>query len=74
MGGYVCLICIDSKLVEAQGRVSVLTTALKEILVYAGHYAKLLNMHDGGERKVSVYEGIDAWLETLVKTGVLDQA
>ena len=74
LGGYVCLTCIDSALIASQERERVLTKALKELLVYAGHYAKLLNMHDGGERKVSVYEGIDAWLETLVKTGVLDQA
>lgn len=37
--------------------------ALKEALRLMSHYAKLLNMHDGGKRKVPITA--DKWIERI---------
>lgn len=44
-----------------------LKKALEESLKLQAHYAKLLNMHDGGERLI--FETVDAWMERLYGKG-----
>jgi hypothetical protein len=43
--------------------------ALKESLKLQIHYAELLNMHDGGRRRI--FNTIDDWLDRLVETGII---
>jgi hypothetical protein len=45
--------------------------ALDEALRLLQHYGGLLNMHDGGERRVDVFSSIDAWTARLTETGTL---
>jgi len=46
-----------------------LRIALDESVKLQAHYAKLLNMHDGGERMV--FPTADLWLARLKETGTL---
>lgn len=46
-----------------------LRTALEESVKLQSHYAKLLNMHDGG-RRIS-FKDADAWIARLRETGTL---
>lgn len=48
-----------------------LTVALRESLKLQSHYAKLLNMHDGGKR--IGFETVDEWIERLKTTGTLPE-
>jgi len=43
--------------------------ALTESLKLQAHYAELLNMHDGGKRKI--FNDVDSWLSRLVETGII---
>jgi hypothetical protein len=49
-----------------------LRIALDESLKLQAHYAKLLNIHDGGKRVV--FEKADAWVSRLRETGKLKPA
>ncbi len=49
---------------------AVLRKALKQSLELQAHYAKLLNMHDGGQRLI--FESVDAWLKRLRQLGVFN--
>jgi hypothetical protein len=49
--------------------VRVLMTALQESVKLQGHYAKLLNMHDGGER--IVFTKATEWIARLAATGTI---
>jgi hypothetical protein len=40
-----------------------LWTALRELVTLQAHYAKLLNMHDGGERHA--FASAEEWIERL---------
>ena len=46
-----------------------LHVALNELVQLSSHYAELLNMHDGGERRP--FENADAWIIRLYETGTL---
>jgi len=43
--------------------------ALNESLKLQAHYAELLNMHDGGQRRL--FKTIDDWLSRLIETGTI---
>ena len=46
-----------------------LRLALEASIKLQSHYAKLLNMHDGGQRQP--FENADAWIARLRETGKL---
>lgn len=46
-----------------------LLTALTESLRLQAHYAQLLNMHDGGQRRE--FHTVDEWMARLVETGTI---
>jgi hypothetical protein len=46
-----------------------LWAALEESVKLQSHYAQLLNMHDGGERKG--FADAHAWVDRLIDTGTL---
>lgn len=46
-----------------------LQTALRESVKLQSHYAGLLNIHDGGERRQ--FNDADAWIKRLRETGTL---
>jgi hypothetical protein len=48
---------------ELRVRVAQLEAALKESVELQGHYAELLNMHDGGQRLA--FANGEAWLDRL---------
>lgn len=55
---------------EAERRwVQVLMTALRESVNLQGHYAELLNMHDGGERLV--FTSPTEFIARLAATGAI---
>lgn len=47
-----------------------LRVALEESVKLQSHYATLLNMHDGGERRP--FDSVEAWLARLVETGTIE--
>ena len=60
--GY-CPICLRGRLVRAEGELQKLQEALEESVKLQSHYAKLLNMHDGGKR--IGFANAQAWLDRL---------
>lgn len=50
-------------------RIEMLDIALSESLKLQSHYAKLLNMHDGGER--IGFKTIEEWINRLKKVGTI---
>lgn len=54
---------------ELRDRNAQLYAALHESVKLQSHYAGLLNMHDGGERRK--FESADAWIARLVECGTL---
>jgi hypothetical protein len=55
---------------EAERRwVKVLMIALQESVKLQGHYAELLNMHDGGKRRV--FASPTEWIARLAATGTV---
>ena len=48
-----------------QMRLELLTEALRESLKLQSHYARLLNMYDGGERME--FPTVQAWLDRLAE-------
>ena len=45
--------------------------ALREALKLQKHYAELLNMHDGGQRRSEVFATPETWIARLRETGEL---
>lgn len=45
--------------------------ALREALKLQKHYAELLNMHDGGQRRSEVFASPETWIARLRETGDL---
>ena len=45
--------------------------ALREALKLQKHYAELLNMHDGGQRRSEVFATPETWIARLRDTGEL---
>jgi hypothetical protein len=43
--------------------------AFKELIKLSGHYAELLNMYDGGNRRS--FNSPDEWIARLVETGTM---
>jgi len=55
---------------EAETRwIRILMTALEESVKLQSHYAELLNMHDGGERRT--FPHATDWLERLLVTEII---
>jgi hypothetical protein len=48
--------------------------ALRESLKLQRHYAELLNMNDGGQRRLDVFASPEAWIARLRETGDLPSA
>jgi hypothetical protein len=48
-----------------------LYNALRESLKLQRHYAELLNMNDGGQRRLDVFASPEAWIARLRETGDL---
>jgi hypothetical protein len=48
--------------------------ALREALKLQKHYAELLNMHDGGQRRSEVFATPETWIARLRETGDLPNA
>jgi hypothetical protein len=44
---------------------------LRESLKLQRHYAELLNMNDGGQRRLDVFASPEAWIARLRETGDL---
>lgn len=55
-------------LLESREAIRELYTALEESTRLQSHYAKLLNMYDGGER---MQFGANGWIDRLKETGTL---
>ncbi|HEV2464254.1 MAG TPA: hypothetical protein VGT04_10635 [Acidobacteriaceae bacterium] len=54
---------------EAKEEIRDLWAALEESVKLQSHYAELLNMHDGGERKG--FANAQAWMDRLIDIGKL---
>jgi hypothetical protein len=55
---------------ECHGReLENLRIALDESIILQAHYAQLLNMHDGGQRKI--FHTAKDWFERLKETGTI---
>ena len=53
------------------GKVEELTIALEESLKLQSHYAHLLNIYDGGERRS--FASIEAWIARLKQSGKIKE-
>ena len=59
----------DGQIIAAQAaKIRMLEAALAASVKLQTHYAELLNMHDGGKRKI--FRSADEWIERLARLGM----
>lgn len=65
----ICHNCAHERIATLEAQNQQLAVALSESLKLQRHYAELINMHDGGERRL--FNGSAEWIERLIETGTL---